>query len=322
MQRGRSHCVRRGAAWPNTALSKCRCSVRANALLASSHATPPRHRRPPTSLSDPRPVLFTLAVLGGMIVLFLWDRLRYDLVALLALLAAVLGGIVHADHAFSGFSNPVVPLIAGALIVSAAIARSGAVEVMVRWLTPLLRSSASAGRSVGRLRRLPFRSCKECRSAGDLHPGCVSGRAAKRPLALRISDAAQLCLIARRLDDIDRHLAEHARPRPSGRSSKARPSICLTFSRSPSPLALCGVVFLSFGWRLIPLRRRPSSAEAAFKIEDYTSELSARAEHRRSPAGRWPNWKMSWAATSRSLLSSADEYRRYVPSGSWDCVAE
>src|SRR5436305_2780009 len=75
-----------------------------------------------------------------MICLFLWDRLRYELVALLALLAAVLGGIVPADHAFSGFSNPVVPLIGGALIVSAAIARSGAVEVLVRWLTPLLRS--------------------------------------------------------------------------------------------------------------------------------------------------------------------------------------
>ena len=89
-----------------------------------------------------RDQIVSLAVLGGMIFLFLWDRLRYDLVALLALLAAVLGGIVPADHAFSGFSNPVVPLIAGALVVSAAIARSGAVEFLVRWLTPLLRSSS------------------------------------------------------------------------------------------------------------------------------------------------------------------------------------
>ena len=38
----------------------------------------------------------TLAVLGGMTALFLWDRLRYDIVALLALLAAVLVGIVPA----------------------------------------------------------------------------------------------------------------------------------------------------------------------------------------------------------------------------------
>jgi di/tricarboxylate transporter len=87
-----------------------------------------------------RDQIVTLIVLGGMVALFLWDRLRYDLVALLALLTAVLSGIVPANHAFAGFSNPVLPLIAGALILSAAIARSGAVEVLVRWLTPLLRS--------------------------------------------------------------------------------------------------------------------------------------------------------------------------------------
>src|SRR5271169_6131491 len=34
--------------------------------------------------------------------------------------------------------------------------------------------------------------------------------------------------------------------------------------------ALCGVVFLSFGWRLI---RRSAAADTAFKIEDYTSEF-------------------------------------------------
>ena len=72
-----------------------------------------------------RDQIVTLIVLGGMVALFLWDRLRYDLVALLALLGAVLSGIVPANHAFTGFSNPVLQLIAGALILSAAIARSG-----------------------------------------------------------------------------------------------------------------------------------------------------------------------------------------------------
>src|ERR1700759_5748435 len=37
--------------------------------------------------------------------------------------------------------------------------------------------------------------------------------------------------------------------------------------------ALCGVLFLSFGWRLIPRGRRAAAADAAFKIDDYTSEL-------------------------------------------------
>jgi di/tricarboxylate transporter len=51
------------------------------------------------------------AIVGGMLALFLWDRVRYDLVALLALLAAVFTGIVPADHAFVGFASPVVIII-------------------------------------------------------------------------------------------------------------------------------------------------------------------------------------------------------------------
>ena len=55
-----------------------------------------------------------------LIGLFLWDRLRYDRVALLALLAAVATGVVPSDKAFNGFANPVLPLIGAALIVSVA----------------------------------------------------------------------------------------------------------------------------------------------------------------------------------------------------------
>ena len=58
--------------------------------------------------------------------LFLWDRLRYDIVALWVLLGGVAVGIVPADKAFEGFANPVLPLIGAALIVSVAIGQSGA----------------------------------------------------------------------------------------------------------------------------------------------------------------------------------------------------
>jgi di/tricarboxylate transporter len=83
-----------------------------------------------------RDQILTFVLLFGMSVLFLWDRLRYDLIALIALLAAVAGGIVPADKAFAGFANPVLPLIGAALIVSIAIGQSGAIEVLLRWLNP------------------------------------------------------------------------------------------------------------------------------------------------------------------------------------------
>src|ERR1700674_4025038 len=86
-----------------------------------------------------RDQILTLAILAGMIGLFLSNRVRYDMVGLLGLVTAVFAGVVPADHAFSGFANPVLALIAGALVISAAIGQSGAVEILLRWLNPVLR---------------------------------------------------------------------------------------------------------------------------------------------------------------------------------------
>ena len=77
------------------------------------------------------------AVLAATMVLFIWGRLRYDLVAVLALLAAVFTGIVPYSQAFSGFSDDIVIIVASALIVSAAVARSGVMEAALKKVSPL-----------------------------------------------------------------------------------------------------------------------------------------------------------------------------------------
>ena len=71
---------------------------------------------------------FAFAIIAGMMALFVWGRLRYDLVAVLTLLAALAAGIVPHDKAFSGFSDDIVIIVASALLVSAAVARSGVIE--------------------------------------------------------------------------------------------------------------------------------------------------------------------------------------------------
>ena len=50
-------------------------------------------------------------VIIGMMALFAWGRLRYDLVALVALLVAIAVGIVPADKAFTGFSDDIVIIV-------------------------------------------------------------------------------------------------------------------------------------------------------------------------------------------------------------------
>src|SRR5919107_1975465 len=83
------------------------------------------------------------AIVAAMMVLFVWGRLRYDVVAMLALFAAVISGIVPAKEAFTGFSDDVVIIVATALLVSAAVAKSGVTEQIMRPLAPYLTSTRS-----------------------------------------------------------------------------------------------------------------------------------------------------------------------------------
>lgn len=72
------------------------------------------------------------AIVGVMMIVLVSGRLRYDLAAVLALLVALATGLVPFDRAFSGFSDDIVIIVGAALVVSAAIARSGVTDVLVQ----------------------------------------------------------------------------------------------------------------------------------------------------------------------------------------------
>lgn len=70
-----------------------------------------------------------------VLVLFVWGRWRYDLVALLALLVATLTGVVPEAQVFSGFGHPAVITVAAVLIASRGLLNSGMVDFAVRFMT-------------------------------------------------------------------------------------------------------------------------------------------------------------------------------------------
>jgi di/tricarboxylate transporter len=82
------------------------------------------------------------ALVAGTMAAFLWGRLRYDLVAAGALLAGLALGVVEPEDAFAGFSDDIVIIVGGALVVSAAIARSGVMEAAFQRLAPGLTAPA------------------------------------------------------------------------------------------------------------------------------------------------------------------------------------
>ncbi len=77
-----------------------------------------------------------LAILVATMGLLLWGRWRHDMVALAALLAAVIAGLVPASDAFDGFGHPAVITVACVLILSQGLQSSGAVDLLARRILP------------------------------------------------------------------------------------------------------------------------------------------------------------------------------------------
>ncbi|MGG0669392.1 SLC13 family permease [Sporosarcina koreensis] len=71
----------------------------------------------------------TFIILGITVVLFMTNKIRADLVAILALLAFVLTGILTPAEALSGFSNSVVIMIAALFVIGAGILRTGLAQM-------------------------------------------------------------------------------------------------------------------------------------------------------------------------------------------------
>lgn len=219
-----------------------------------------------------RAQILTIVILVAMVALFLWEKWRFDVVALMALLASVAAGIVPANKAFSGFANPVLPLIAAALIVSAAIGQSGAIEILVRRLGPLMKSrDLQVGVLVGCVVLLSA-FVKNIGALAIFIPAAVqvARRANRSPseFLMPLSFASLLGGSATLVGTSPNILASSVRQQLTG-----QPFHMFDFTPVGAGIAVLGALFLMFGWRLIPRGRRGEAGEAAFRIEDYTSEV-------------------------------------------------
>ena len=69
--------------------------------------------------------LFVFGLLAVTVILFASDRLRPDVVALLVIVALILGGILPVSAAVAGFGDPLIILIAGLFVVGEGLVRTG-----------------------------------------------------------------------------------------------------------------------------------------------------------------------------------------------------
>jgi di/tricarboxylate transporter len=212
-------------------------------------------------------------VLAAALALFISERIRYDLVALGALLASVLLGLVEPNAAFAGFANDAVITVAAVLVMSHGLARSGAVDAVT---APLLRVAShplalmaglcvigavlsSFMNNVGALALLmPI-------AIGGARRGGYSAALLLMPLSFATLLGGTTTLIGTPPNLLMADLAERLR---------GEPFTMFEFTPVGATITVAGIVFiLAIGWRLLPRGREGAkSPTELFEIGHYVTE--------------------------------------------------
>lgn len=202
--------------------------------------------------------------------LFIWGRWRHDVVALGALLACVIAGLVPEREAFAGFGHPAVITVACVLVLSHGLQRTGAVSRLAQRLLP---SGAGKLLSIAALTSLGALLSAFMNNVGAL--------ALLMPIALQIAARLELppgrVLMPLAFGTILGGMTTLIGTPPNLIVSSFRAQhgggafAMFDFSPVGVAVALTGVLFISLlGWRLVP--RREVGNAASFDTGHYLTE--------------------------------------------------
>jgi di/tricarboxylate transporter len=223
------------------------------------------------------PQILSIATLAGMMALFIWGRFRYDVTAIIALLAALALGIVKPKDAFTGFSDDIVIIVGSALVLSAAVQRSGVIEIALAFVSrrvkrvrsQLLVLTASVGfasalvKNVGALAMLmpaAFQMAKKNNTSPSV-------------FLMPMSFASLLGGLMTLVGTSPNIIVSRVREQMTG-----QPFRMFDYLPTGLGLLLMGLVFLRFAYRLQPRDRRavPTMGEA-LDIKGYVTEATLAA---------------------------------------------
>lgn len=213
------------------------------------------------------------ATLTAALVLFIWGRPRYDLVAVLSLMAVVLAGIVPAKNAFNGMGHPAVVTVAAVLVISRGLTNAGIVSLMASWLE---RFGTNVYLQIGSLVALVTAASGLMNNVGAL--------ALTMPLAIgmatRSGRSPSYYLIPIAFGSLLGGMTTLIGTPPNLIISGFREQLfgegygMFAFLPAGGLTALVGVVLISVvGWKFIPVREGQASPDDLFHIEDYLVEV-------------------------------------------------
>jgi di/tricarboxylate transporter len=216
--------------------------------------------------------ILAFAVIAGMMVLFVWGRIRYDLVAGLALLAAILVGVVPFDQAFSGFSNDILVIVAAALLVSAAVTRSRLIESALQALGPRISSVRAQLILLVTVVTVLSAFVKNIGALAMMLP--VAFQMAKRSnvspsvFLMPMSFGSLLGGLMTLIGTSPNIIVSELRQELAG-----QPFTMFDFTPVGLGLSVIGIVFLAFAYKLLPRDRKGEGSLAeGIDIQDYVTE--------------------------------------------------
>lgn len=222
------------------------------------------------------PQMMIFGVLALTMGLFLWGRLRHDVVALAALMACVLTGLVPAADAFAGFGHPAVITVACVLVLSYGLQQSGAVDRLARNILP---------RNAGRIATLGALMGLGALLSGFMNN--VGAMALLMPIAMQVSGRLDLTpgqvLMPLAFGTILGGMTTLVGTPPNLIVSGFRADAGLAhfgmfdFAPVGVSVAVLGVIFVVLlGWRLVPARK--ASGTEGFETGAYLTEVRVPAK--------------------------------------------
>lgn len=214
------------------------------------------------------------ALFGAVFVFLLWGRWRYDLVAFVALLIALVAGVVPTDQAFSGFGHPATIIVALVLVVSRGLVNSGAIDMITRKITALDLKLSRHIMAMSGLGAILSAFMNNVAALALLMP--VDLQAAKKkvrspritlmPLAFATILGGMITLIGTPPNIIIASYRE---------TVTGEPFAMFDFAPVGLVCAVVGILFVAlFGWRLIPRKEGDDNPNSElFDLEGYIAEL-------------------------------------------------
>lgn len=216
-------------------------------------------------------VVFTIIILT--LGLFVWGKLRYDFVALLAVFLLVIFNVINAENALEGFAHPAVMTVVSVLIISNALIKVGVIDrlvvvlnkgsnktsIIILGLMSITALLSAFMNNIGALAMVVPITLKIAKEK-DIPPSKLLMPVAFSSLLggmlTKIGTPPNLIISSYRFDNIGRQFG------------------FLAFTPVGITLTVIGILFTSFiGWKFIPVRDSESLKEK-FNIDDYLFELT------------------------------------------------